>query len=953
MADHDLPKPFTIALMKKYLSLLFLVTSLTVSAQVNKTVTFDFNDLSSFNSSPILVPNTSNGGSVNVTGTVFTIDDIQLSFEYVGGQIGAQFYTEINDYSTIYNLTLGDRTHFIVSGLNGAKLKKITYPETDISGDLYLVDNKPGEFDASSHCWASGSDDVSKVIFQSSGGSDPSFHSITVEYSTPSDILKPAYSISEGGNVPYFKELEMTFDRTMSLQSSTGITISNGANVSASVNGSVVTLSVPDTIKTDGSYTITVPAKCFKASDGYENAAFTFSFNISTPKNTFSPTSITPADSSEVAKLGFPTISFSRPVKVTGLKGTLAKVGETDSWANDLSFTKSGNNSVIISSETIVDSISDKGVFVIQIPEGAITDGTGTHHNPALTLTYYVGGEKNPNKDDKPQPEPIVQDTPTMKAAKSLLADQRMGKAGYPSKESEEYKALLKLTTDPIGTTQADTLKVDADLTVALGRLYKTHDVVLPESGKYYKIFGQNTAGKKAYLCYADGSVKVTQDATSATAFEVESKDNGIALKTSDGKYLQVLNSNTDYDGITSEHVSDSYTTSNVLELSKLEVENVDSTVVFGLVTMFGNLGNGIDDSKSSYSQIRYDNLSIPASLAEKATFEEKVSAAFGFDETTKQGGDSDIPAVDTEFKLERETVQQGTNQLVVTLLNGNDITRDATIYPQVLDQNKELFMSSATIYQATKENTFIVVPTDCKTNGTYYLVLPEGLFTYTINGKEVKNKTYTLKFEVVSSSQPDDTSDFNYISKYPQLNVLNSGSEFDENYAIKDTQLNNIVFTYDKDDVTGLVPDETVKVNLYKVKNQMSSTLVTTGHFEKYTTSDASVYALRLVWDNEIEEMSLSKSVYAITYPDAAFGDENFGKYIASPSSVKKSDCYVNKADHWYFSVDNTNPTGIDSIEADTDGKKVIYDLQGRRVERVTKTGIYIVNGKKTVILK
>lgn len=952
MADYALPKPLTIVLMKKYLSLLFLVTSLTVSAQVNKTVTFDFNDLSSFNSSPKLVPNTSNGGSVNVTGTVFTKDDVQISFQYVGGQIGAQFYTEISNFSTTYNLTLGDRTYFIVSGLNDAKLKKITYPETDISGDLYLVDNNPGSFDASAHCWASGSSDVSKVIFQSSGGSDPSFHSITVEYSTPSDILKPTYSLSEGASVPYFKELKMTFDRSMSLQSTTGITISNGANMSASINGSVVTLSVPDTIKTDGSYTITIPAKCFKASDGYENAALTFSFNISTPKNTFLPTSITPADSSEVTKLGFPTINFSRPIKVTGLKGILTKVGESEPWANDLSFTKSGNNSVIISSETIVDSISDKGVFVIQIPEGAITDGTGTHHNPALILTYYVGGEKNPNKDDKPQPETAT-DTPTMKAAKALLADQRMGKAGYPSKQSEEYLALLKLSTDPIGTSQADTLKVDADLTVAMGKLYKTHDIVLPESGKYYKIFGQNSAGKKAYLCYSDGSVKVTQDATSAAAFQVESKDNGIAFKTADGKYLQVLNSNTDYDGITSEHVSDSYTTSNVLELSKLEVEDVDSTVVFGLVTMFGNLGNGIDDSKSSYSQIRYDNLSIPASLAEKATFEEKVSAAFGFDETTKQDGDSDIPAVDTEFKLDQETIQQGSNQLVVTLLNGNDVTRDATIYPQVLDQNKQLFMNSATIYQATKENTFIVVPTDCKTNGTYYLVLPEGLFTYTLNGKEVKNKTYTLKFEVVSSSQPDDSSDFNYISKYPQLNVLNCGSEFDENYAIKDTQLNNVVFTYNKEEVTGLVPDETVKVNLYKVKNQMSSTLVTTGHFEKFSTSDASVYALKLVWDNEIEENSLSKSVYAITYPDAAFGDENFGKYITNPSSVKKSDCYVNKADHWYFSVDNSSYTDIDHIMKDDNTEKVIYDLQGRRVERVTKTGIYIVNGKKTVIRK
>ncbi len=939
--------------MKRYLSLLFLVTSLTVSAQVNKTVTFNFNAPSSFKSSPELIPNPSNGGSVNVTGTVFTNEDIQLSFESVGGEIGAQFNTEIKNNSTTYNLTLGDRTHFVFSGLNDAKLKKITYPETDISGDLYLVDNKPGNFVSSQHSWTSGSSDVSKVIFQSSGGSDPTFHSITVEYTTPSDILKPAYSISEGSSVPYFKELKMTFDRSLSLQSGSGISISNGANVYASINGNEVTLSVNDTIKTDGSYTITVPAKCFKASDGYENAALTFSFSVNTPKNTFLPVSITPADSSEVAKLGFPTIAFSRPVKVTGLKGSLTKVGDSE-WANDLSFIKSGNSKVTIESETIVDSISDKGVFVIQIPEGAITDGTGAHYNPAITLTYYVGGEKNPNKDDQPQPEPTVSDTPTMKAAKSLLADQRIGKAGYPSKESEEYQALLKLTTDPIGTTQTDTLNVDAELIVAMGKLYQSHNIVLPESGKYYKIFGQNSAGKKAYLCYSDGSVEVTQDASSAAAFEVELKDEAIAFKTKDGKYLQVLNSNTDYDGITVSHVSDSYTPTNGLTLSKFEVEKVDSTVVFGLVTMFGTLGNGIDESKSSYSQIRYDNLSIPASLAEKATFEEKLSAAFGFEETTKQGDISDLPSVDTEFKLEPETIQKGTDQLVVTLQNGNNVKRDETISPTILDKDKNLFMSSATIYKATKENSFIVVPTDCNTQGTYYLVLPEGLFTYTLDGKEVKNKTCTLQFEVGSSSKPEDTSEFNYIEGYPQLSVLNSGSDFDENYAIKDTQLNNVIFTYDTDDITGLAPDETVEVSLYKIKNQVSTpTLITTGHFEKFSTSDASVYALKLVWDNEIKENSLDKSVYAITYPDAAFGDENFEKWLADSSSVNKSDCYVNKADHWYFSVDNDNPTSINNVKTDKNGEKVIYDLQGRRVNHVSKTGIYIVNGKKTVIRK
>lgn len=940
--------------MKKYLSLLSLVICLSVSAQVNKSVTFNFNDLTSFTTSPKLTPNKDNLGSVNVTKTIFTKDDIQLSFESVGGEIGAQFNTVINNNVTTYHLTLGDRTHFIISGLNGANLQRISYPDTDISGDLYLVENQPGTFDSSLHYWASGSSNVSKVIFQSSGGSEPDFQSLTVNYTVPSDVLKPvSFSINDGSSVPYFKELKMTFDRSLSLVSAAGISLSNGNTVSAVVNGPELTLSVPDTIKTDGSYTIKVPAKCLKASDGYENAALSFTFKVNTPKNTLLPESVSPADSSEVAKLGFPTLTFNRPIKVAKLKGTLTKVGDSDPWANDLSFIKDGNKNVIIKSDaTIEDSISDKGVFVITIPEGAITDGTGTHYNPVLKLTYYVGGEKNPNKNDKPQPEPTVEDSPMMKAAKAFLKDERIDKAGYPSKKSDEYQALLKLTTDAIGSSKSDTLKVDSALGVAMGKLYKSTNIVLPVSGKYYKIYGQNAAGKKIYLGFSKGAITLT-DESSAASFESEVKGKAIAFKTNDGKYLQVLNSNTDYDGITKEHVSDTYTSSDSLNISKLEVEKIDSTTTFGLVTMFGTLGKGIEDTKSSYSMIRYDNETIPTTNTEKVLFDEKLSTAFGFEETDKQENPSDTIAVKTELKLESDTIKQSTDQLVISLEKVDGVKRNESISPIILDKDKNVFMNSVTIYESTEKNSFVVVPTDCKTEGTYYLVLPEGLFTYTFNGKVVKNLADTLKFVVGTSSKPEDSSEFSYIAAYPQLSVLNSGSEFDSNYAIKDSDLNDIIFTYDKSDISGLVPDEKVTVNLYKAKDEMSAELITTGHFEKATTSDPSVYALKLVWKDEIKENSLEESVYAITYPDAAFGDANFGKYLADPASVKKSDCKVNKADHWYFSVSNAIVAGINNIRKNSNAPKVIYDLQGRRVERVTKTGIYIVNGKKMVIWK
>ena len=44
------------------------------------------------------------------------------------------------------------------------------------------------------------------------------------------------------------------------------------------------------------------------------------------------------------------------------------------------------------------------------------------------------------------------------------------------------------------------------------------------------------------------------------------------------------------------------------------------------------------------------------------------------------------------------------------------------------------------------------------------------------------------------------------------------------------------------------------------------------------------------------------------------------------------------------------SDPTGIEDIEAES-GVKVIYDIQGRRLEEITKPGIYIVNGKKIFV--
>ena len=45
------------------------------------------------------------------------------------------------------------------------------------------------------------------------------------------------------------------------------------------------------------------------------------------------------------------------------------------------------------------------------------------------------------------------------------------------------------------------------------------------------------------------------------------------------------------------------------------------------------------------------------------------------------------------------------------------------------------------------------------------------------------------------------------------------------------------------------------------------------------------------------------------------------------------------------------TEPTGIDEVKGESGEVKAIYDLTGRKIETITKAGIYIVNGKKVLV--
>lgn len=904
--------------------------------QGKKSVTFDFSKPSRLNPSyPDKAFNTEAGTSVKVSDVTFKSGDVSLSFTETGNCPGVWLTKEDNGYwfEPKVNSTV------IFSVPSGAKIESIVVDKNSAQGGFSPERNQGGKFDFASpekYCcrwYANGGTYTSVKFFITGEGTE--INKITITYTPRADVLTPtSTSISNGATIDRFSSIALTFNSTITLNSGVDATLSSeGAQdqtMTANVSGSTLTLSLANVITENGQFVISVPEGMVSTSDGYTNTALSYSFTVVKDQATFNPVSVSPAEGYQES------MSLNDPIVITfpdfiGTVSDKALPLYLDGKAkNGVTFTVGQDNKTIVGKFNVEQPMKDVGTYTLTIPAGFVhnalynVEGSDAW-NKAVTYTWVVS-------DKKP-------DTETMKAAKELL--KKTG-VGYPSATSASRAALESAVA-------ADDVPTDEQLETLMAAFYGETDVELPANGKYYKVCGVNDKGDKLYLSYDGSKVGLTASASDAYSFKAEKKGEGkVAFSTIDGKYLHLLTTSDKYTGTSSKNVTEAYDASvNDLALARFSIEGVENAKTLGMFSVYGSLGT---DPVTGQAVSAFDLLDFSLKMIltdpsyQALMFNDKNSNAFVFEESEKPA----LESVDIDVSLDKTVISNTDETIRLTFTHDDGVALKAGVAPTITDANGNV-VSGATATIASVDNSTMDFDISFSglSDGDYFLIIPKGTFSFAQDGKQVTSNEYKTSFKVSSKEDPTPgplPSGFKHYQSWSKLPKENQ-DEYPADYL---TQF--IVYIDRAQSINGLVGNPNVKVQL---KENWNNKLVGEGHFEEDPEhTDEINYAVKLVWDSPIDMVKVRTAQYIFIIPEGAFGDGNYGKYLQNASSVSPSQCTVNESYTRCYDI-NTTLTGIRDINADDNAAKVIYDLQGRRVERVTKTGIYIVNGKKTVIWK
>lgn len=952
--------------MRKYLFIILAVIFAhnCFSQTLRDTCAFDFTSPIDGGFTPAVTPSTINGSSIDVTGKTFTSYNghIQIYFEkdtaetHISPGVRVETILNSNTNKLEYYLSIASYINMYVSCPDGAMLDSIKFTNNSVLGGLRLLDGQPGEIvtvdgenGSYDRKWtAKNNSSLSNITFRNAGTTS-SIYKIVFYYRVVSNTLQPtSLSISNGAIVETFNGLTLNFSDNISLKSSSGITATYNnetKKVSASTNGKDLILTLNERLTEDGTVKIDIPSGCIENSNGYTNKALSYTYYISVARNTFNYISSSPATNTTIEKLPTTiTLNFEKP-----------KIGKCIGYIDNtktIRLYKEGYNEPITYIDLAVDDTDDSkliltlrdgqemtvtGNYTITIPEKTIfnrhgqlngttwePDDTYGKWNEETTLTFIVSNESTPSE--------------TLLKAQELI--QKTG-VGFPSTSSESYIKLKNLIESNAS---------DEELITAINAYYEEETVTLPTTGNYYKIASVNKSGSKLYLAYENNAVTLTSDTTKAAAFlATTNSDNTSTFATTDGKYLHVLTASNEYDVTSSANVTSEKGIVNNLTVAKLLVDSTDAEAAFGLVSIYGYLGKKTNDldatDEYSYSVVQHPIGSLVKS--NEIRFTDTYTCAFSIIETTKP--DTTINTIDLIPELTQDKDSEGNITLTLDFSNTDNVITISNVESIYVESSSGI-KSSVTLQTSASSTNIFMVNAGNLSAGNYTLVIPENTLNIVEGNTVQSNSLLEVPFAVEESSNEIDLDDADFQETYNKCMYLLS----DE--VIYDTDLNNFILYYDKTSLYGYdMAPSTREVLLTEVND--ASAVIRKGVFERCPESElpSGTVGLKLQFTSgdEIEKGELKTGSYTFIFKRATWGDANFAKYLEDPNSVNASECKVNPSMHLTFYVDNDKATGINDIQTDNESPKVIYDLSGRRLKKITEPGLYIINGKKKVIKK
>ena len=891
--------------MRKVLLTLLAVLSLSAVAQKSRQYTFDFSQPATLIPAPSLVEN---GGTLSnyIPVSEFYSPDRAVYLKFVetstGGGLGAAISTNERNGVLTYKLEIPRGVQMLVKG-NDVELDSLVFSEFSFTGGLFF--NSPRGVGVTSpfgNWYGQGARNVYEIQYVQNGH-NPTIYAFTVYYTEPQNTLKAVSPLETATyKTRSLRQFVLTYDKAVKLTDSPSFTLTSSSYtfespaLTATVNPTnpkqvIVALSDGTAFEEVGDYNLIVGENSVVTDDddAYYNPRTVYKITILPSYNTFDMLAVNP-DTGVVEQipnhieLTFPGIARFRENPLNDIFRLVNENGTTTRRVKLIHADAEDYSKVTLEFQDGLDgAVTTPGIYTLTIPEGVIwnseyapekTDSgiaDGARYNPDIELVYNIGDLKYASEEK-------------LAEARQWLA--KTG-AGYPAADSKSRLILQAMVNRRIGT--------DEKFTDSIAAYIAETAIELPATGKYYRISAESADGTPVYLATRNDSIVLTTDINEAVSLKATvNDDQSVTFSTIDGLYLHQLQSSDKYTGTTQRNATSAYDAAvNNLTLAHLSVEGVTPEAAFGLVTIFGSLGQNINsDEKTAYALVDVTKPSVETDWEAAPRFTGTLTSAFRLEQTEKP-----VPVLDYTL-----TPAAGTNvdtiQYVKVTFNTDLPVSLVANASATLTRANGVSLTSAAIKAVEGETNTFEIRFDDVPAGNCTVTIPEGTFTFVDEGRTLNTQAITASYYVYY------TMDFQYdLQEQMQFYVIgaNLGLEY-----VHDVDMNNFALYVPQPYTFGI---SSQKAELVQLINGTEKHIVN-GHFEQIANFAQPGFegcgAIRLVYDTPITTGSIEPGEYMIKVYQGTFGDTNYAKYLADPTSVSKRQCHVNSYAFYVVLVNN-----------------------------------------------